>query len=144
MLTVSHKIKLTVIVRQPVWHTLHLLPYNVFFCEFLSKTYPLAIIRVMTVRNCWASGITRGRGGDLFHDVIQEASNQHRQFSFLFLFEFLSETYPLLVLSIIWVMTALYCWASGITGGRGHLCPEMTLIRCTLNFDIQHEVSLKV
>ena len=25
-----------------------------------------------------------------------------------------------------------------------HLCPEMTLIRCTLNFDIQHEVSLKV
>ena len=25
-----------------------------------------------------------------------------------------------------------------------HLCPEMTLIRCTLNFDIQHEVFLKV
>ena len=25
-----------------------------------------------------------------------------------------------------------------------HLCPELTLIRCTLNFDIQHEVSLKV
>ena len=25
-----------------------------------------------------------------------------------------------------------------------HLCPEMTLIRCTLNFDIEHEVSLKV
>ena len=22
------------------------------------------------------------------------------------------------------------------------LCPEMTLIRCTLNFDIQHKVSL--
>ena len=25
---------------------------------------------------------------------------------------------------------------------RKHLCPEMTLIRCTLNFDIWHEVSL--
>ena len=71
----------------------------------------------MTVRNCSASGITGGRGGDISHDVIQEASNKHIQFPFLFLFEFLSETYPLLVLSIIRVMTALYCWASGITGG---------------------------
>ena len=41
----------------------------------------------MTVRNCWASGITGGggEGGDIFHNVIKVASNQHIQFSFLFL-----------------------------------------------------------
>ena len=60
----------------------------------------------MTVRNCWASGITGGRGGDIFHDVIEVASNQHLQFLFLFLFEFLFKAYPLSVLSIIWVITA--------------------------------------
>ena len=42
-----------------------------------------------------ALGITGGRGGDIFHDVIEVASNQHIQFPFLFLFEFLSKTYPL-------------------------------------------------
>ena len=31
-----------------------------------------------------------------------------------------------------------------VKGLANHLCPEMTVIRCTLNFDIQHEVSLKV
>ena len=41
----------------------------------------------MTARYCWASGITGGGGGDIFHNVIKVASNQHIQFSVLFLVE---------------------------------------------------------
>ena len=39
----------------------------------------------MTACYCWASGITGGRGGYIFHIVIKVASNQHIQFSVLFL-----------------------------------------------------------
>ena len=41
----------------------------------------------MTACNCWASGIMGGGGGggEIFHNIIKVVSNQHTQFSVLFL-----------------------------------------------------------